>query len=337
MNVHFFNSEVWYQLNEEMKNFWTSKVQPNSTFSVRIYPDLMTALYEVAQGLAQFYIHKKSYLIHEGVSPYIHQLGKNFLRAGFLQTEFQTKTLLSPLSDEELEKEIESIIKKDTLFSVMSGDHPITGAIYDWKKVSERLESKKVFQVFLQHHLHEVPKISPYSLHLIQGKNLCIAFIGERFKGTPLFTEMKDWSSLGIQINQEYDFFNERLNLINNSQLKLSIEKTEALFFQKDASLQITSRIFDRSLIFLKNLNSDQARDLIQSNFPNYSQRVAIVNLCDIKITADQIRWWDFGFDQKDAHRLLVLGSEPSQDEKFVAWLKKQDDQNSVLEFEVKV
>lgn len=339
MDVHFFNTEHWHDLHLQLQAEWEKMRPPQppaaspdalsslaqSSFAVRVFPDLPTALYEVSHGCAQFYAHKKSVIIQEGHSPYLSHTAKLFLREGYT-----VDSLADPLQCE---------LKKDLLFSLMQVDHPVMGQKFDWRETSRKLAEKKIFSLMVHHALHEFPELDPYSIHLIQGKNICIALCGERFKALPLFTNLKDWAKIKIQISDEMQAWQKRLSLAENPDLQKCILKNEALFPFPDnvKGEMLGPRYFDRSVLCLKNSNSDVLKKKIAAAFPQHFDKVHHTNLCDRHMVVDQLAWWKMPFEPSILSSILILEMEPSMDDSFIDWLVEQDQTVSSFGFEVKI
>lgn len=352
MELHFFNTENWYDINKKSRKFFLEELGFSGNFEVRTYLDMSQAVYEITQGLAQFYVHKRHFIIQEGISPYLHHIGRSLLRNAYIQAEIpkELQSTISLRSWGEVEKKksseiIENLLKKDTLVFLAALDHPVMGFSYPWHRVAEVFDQKKIFQVYLQHNFHSSFEVSPYHVHIIQGKDYVFGLLGERFKAPPLFTDMHPWvvnqnTSQPIDhfIESEFEVLRLRKKSLNESTLNQArIEAHEKNWPMPFPEIQLHERVFDRSLILLERISSSACVGNIKAQFPQYSTQVKTLDMCGLAITEDKLQWWDFGAPRKDLWRLLILDLVPSLDPQFIAWLKTQDSQARDFEFPIKL
>ena len=116
MKLDLFPLETWETLNSTIKTAWNVP----EDVSVRTFSNLPTAVYEVAQGTAQFLSHKRSLAVIKGQSFVFQPLLPYFYKEAY---QIQ---ILGHQSLPDVKIWVEAL-KKDTLFVVFCEDHPVTG------------------------------------------------------------------------------------------------------------------------------------------------------------------------------------------------------------------
>ncbi|HEY8270180.1 MAG TPA: hypothetical protein VIG33_04780, partial [Pseudobdellovibrionaceae bacterium] len=143
MKLALIPLEEWERLNDQLKIDFSLPAGN----SARIYKGMAHAVFETAQGTAQFFSHKRSLGVVKGQTSYFDSLLPYFYKEVFSVQAMSHLAVVDP------EVWVNSL-KKDTSFVLFSEDHPVTGELYDYDHLDELLNEKKIFAFRISHFRH---------------------------------------------------------------------------------------------------------------------------------------------------------------------------------------
>ncbi len=246
----FPQPEKWDLLNNHLKQ------QLKSEYSFRAFMNPYLACYDVIMGLAQLYAHKRSLVWIKGQSPIFDSVYPHFVREGYnIQTfSYQEFKDQSANMIEFVEK-----LKKDTLFFFFSEDHPLSGETFDYGELENVLSHKKIFTVSMSHQSHKFRKKSLYPL----AARIC--WYDSEFTGVHFGEKFKVNSLLGSYQNLSYSqqdsltTWQTKIDHVQNvKEFESEIKKFEASFTAEENYISSVQRIWDRSLLLLKSIHTDE-------------------------------------------------------------------------------
>jgi hypothetical protein len=135
MHIDLLPNELWETLNTKV----SANLNLGADTTVRVSKGLATSVHEVVASMAQFYSHKRS-------AAYVKGATHAFLGVlpGLYKEAFQIQVI--PTQDMASVTWIENL-KKDTNFVLYPEDHPITGEIYPWQEIDQKLNELKIFSI----------------------------------------------------------------------------------------------------------------------------------------------------------------------------------------------
>ncbi len=189
--------EAWYQANDLCRE---SLGLNGTDIGVRVYRGLQHALWEITEGLARLFPHRRTMSYVNGSHPQEGLLARSF--SGQL---FKVKRL----NREDVSGDFAwlSEVEKELLFHVHYIDHAITGEVFDPQPLRTATQGKRFVRIFISHSYHQVRtwSLEPenYDINLFSIRpDLCIALTGARVKVQPLFAEGMDWSDVTSAVLQ---------------------------------------------------------------------------------------------------------------------------------------
>lgn len=162
----------------------------SSEEGVRCYKSLSSALFECTFSTLQFYSHRKTVVLHRGVSPFIQQLEAPLIR--------DSKNVVSV----QLEP---AALEKDTALVVISADHIVTGQSYSIEDIEEMANQSRIVSLKILHSQELViaslqREIQPYSIELLNvGHGQTLARLGKKCKIHSFFSHLEPTSVFGSE------------------------------------------------------------------------------------------------------------------------------------------
>ena len=284
MRIDLVRQEEWEELNEALH----SELKISAKNRARAYTGMAEALYEVAQGTAQFMTHKKSVAFVSGQTPL----------AGLILPYYYKETYdvrLVPAMDletsEEAVDEFVKSLKADTAFVLVSEDHPVTGRRFPFvNRLNELLNAKRIITIRLSHfqHHYETQEILPYSVRVCSwGEGQSVAILGERFRSPALLAHGLSWNKEKYLTDLRESV--QSLDLEN----KESVLKFESQASQWGARAYLESneeRTFDRAVLVFEDINTEYLKTLLEKKIS--SSNLLATSLCALNMTASAMLWW---------------------------------------------
>jgi len=201
-------------------------------------------------------------------------------------------------------------LKKDTVFALLCEDHPVTGELYQYDRLDELLNEKKIysFRISHFHHFYEKKPLRPYSVRICYFDNdLALAFCGERFKSPPLLAPQMNWLPSKCI---------EQISKIHVSpEDKVQVEAFEKSFADIATPwfTQPTPRLYDRVLLKFSEVSGElliqRLYDRLQVDESQYYQTMDTTNLCRWNHYKTFNTWWEPKPSSEDLASLLVIDS----------------------------
>lgn len=306
MKLALVQLEEWEKLNDQLKIQFSLPAENTA----KIYKGMAHAVFEIAQGTAQFLSHKRSLGVVKGQTPYFDSLLPYFYKEVFAVQSISHLALSDP------EAWVNGL-KKDTVFVLFSEDHPVTGELYSYDHLDELLNEKKIYSFRISHFRHFYEKVSlrPYSVRMCYLNNdFTVAFCGERYKTSPLMAPQMSWSS------------SECLDAIHkihfSPQNQNSVESFEQSFSEiaKPWFTKPTPRLFERALLRFPEVNGEallqRLFDHLQVDPSKYYKTMDTTNLCRWHHFKTFSGWWEPKPSTEDLESLLIIDSD---------WLASKD------------
>lgn len=291
--------ERWEKLNDLLKTQFS--LSPDNT--ARIYKGMAHAVFEVVQGTAQFLSHKRNIAALKGQTPYFESLLPYFFKEVYGVQTLSHLALTNP-------EEWVNSLKKDTIFVAFAEDHPVTGELYDYDRLDELLNEKKIHSFRVSHfrHFYEKRPERPYSVRICYlNSDLALAVCGERFRTPSLMAPQMSWQP------QEVSFQIQKIQASpQDAPTVLEFEKSFSTvakpWFEKPMP-----RLYDRALLKFPDVNAEailqRLFDSLQVDPSRYYETLDTTNLCRWHNFKTFSSWWEPKPSTEDLASLLVIDS----------------------------
>ncbi len=291
--------EQWETLNDRLKAHFTV---PDDN-SVRVYKGMAHAVFEVAQGTAQFLSHKRSLGIVKGQTPYFETLLPYFYKEAYAVQAINHRDLADP------EAWVHSL-KKETSFVLFSEDHPVTAEVYDFDRLDQILNEKKIFSFRISHfrHLYEKENVRPYSVRICYlESDYAIAICGERFRSPSLIAPYMNWNPSKC--------LEEIAKIHVSPQNQIQVEAMEQAFspIAMPWFVDSTPRLYDRVLLKFANVSGElmlhRLLERLQVDESQFYKTIDTTNLCRWNHYKTFTGWWEPKPATNDLASLVVIDS----------------------------
>ncbi|WP_413290305.1 hypothetical protein [Bdellovibrio sp. HCB337] len=291
--------EEWERLNDQLKIHFALPADNTA----RIYKGLAHAVFEVAQGTAQFLSHKRSLGVVKGQTPYFDSLLPYFYKEVFNVQAVNHLALTDP------EAWVNGL-KKDTTFVMFAEDHPVTGELYNYDRLDELLNEKKIFAVRISHfrHFYETAHPRPYSVRICYLNNdYAVALCGERFKTPALIAPQMNWHVAEcLSVVQKIHVSPQDKALVESFEKSFSDIATPWF-------AQGVSRLYERVLLKFPEVSAEallqRLYDHLQVDSSKYYETMDTTNLCRWHHFKTFNSWWEPKPTMDDLSSLLVIDS----------------------------
>lgn len=314
--------DVWEPLNESLK---ISLGFPEGDYSLRAYQGLGPAIWEIVQGTAQFYSHKRSVSLITGQTPHVAPVLPYLYKDGF---QVQAQSWPSDI------KGFVETLKKDTNFVIYSEDHPVTGEVFEVDEFDRLLNEKKIFSLRVSHqnHLYKSIEILPYTVRICgYNPSAALAFVGSKYKAPATMAPLLAWDaeSFSSGIQAVIKKAKEDETLIRN------FEKNIPAGFQVLNSAE--KRNFDRSLIYSLEASGEALQKNLASQMkitvqkPGWETLIETTHLCRWGGVGTYQAWWDKKPADEVLRGLLILSFEILKDPHVNSYLEKALQESRLL------
>lgn len=244
MRIDFPSPENWHRANSEATPFLGPL--PDGA-KAELYQGLGHALYDITEGLKQFYGHKKKVAFIPFGSAWLEPIMGIFYREGFEVLVFREPNK----NQDNIEAWIRSL-PADTLAVYYAKDHPFTGEILIPFDLAQINHNRRIPSIEICHTLHLTQELPLYGFHLqlrFYNSTFCVLIKGARSKFLPQSAIYLSWPSFDPEaILAEYN--QEEKELIEDFERNLP-HPVQAYF---NGSLR---RVFDRAVVDLKDMSGD--------------------------------------------------------------------------------
>jgi hypothetical protein len=270
MRIDLLVHEKWEGLSEDLKALVPVETLENHTFSLRPFRGLAHAVFEIIFGNALYFDHKKNAGIVKG---------NTYAFTGVLPFLYKNSYEIQSIPYQEMSEPtawVESL-KKDTNFVLFAEDHPVSGELYEWRKLDQLLNEKKIFSIRVSHHswLAQTTQLGPFSVRICSvSSDYAFAAGGSRFKAPPLISPKMNWQPRDFlaQFEQTKAAFMENQKTVLDFEGKLPqgwqpyLQKTQ-------------KRLFDRAIIYNEKYNGEAIQKAILRELGEAGSHVGVESL----------------------------------------------------------
>jgi hypothetical protein len=300
MKVDLQAFEIWESLNARM----ALELRTPADTTVRCYAGLGAAVFEIAQGAAQFYSHKRSIAMISGATPHFRSVLPYLFKEGY-EVQVAPETGAN--------KEWIDGLKKDTCFALIAEDHAVTGELFELTEIEQALNEKKIFCLKVSHHnhLYREQTLLPYSVRICSyDPQTAVALLGARMKAPAMVASYLDWDAEKFLKSVQ----DRKSASRENQELIETFEKSLPKGFS--ALLQTSKRTFDRALIYTEEAGGETLQQFLSSALkmplqkPGWETRLETTHLCRWGGIRNYDDWWKARPTESILRGLLILGTE---------------------------
>lgn len=302
MFIDVVRPESWEELNDQVK----SSFGLDARLRVRSFQGIGQAVFEIAQGTAQFMSHKKSIGVILGQTSVFESLLPYYYK------ETYEVNALSHLKLTNVKEWVESL-KKDTNFVLFSEDHPVTGELYLFADELDKLLNEKrisSFRVSHAQHFYQATEVRPYTVRLCSyAPQAAVAVLGERFRSPSLLAQNMSWDK------------EEFLKAIVDARSVRSVNPPLVEKFEKDIASVATpffktgsARLFDRAVCVFADASAEAVAEVLFKKLGLSSeqgwQKLSSTNMCHWSVIKMFRHWWEPAPSQEQLRGMLIVGAE---------------------------
>lgn len=310
MLIDVVRPETWEELNDEVRNV----LGLSAKLKARVFQGLGQAVFEIAQGSAQFMAHKKSIGVIRGQTPVFESLLPYYYK------ETYEVHALSHLALVNVKEFVESL-KKDTNFVLFAEDHPVTGEIYPFvEELDKLLNEKRIFSFRVSHagHFVQSEELRPYSVRICSfAPDLAVAILGERFRSPSLSAFNQTWNKADILLRLQQTRASRTHNEKTLRDFEAQVQNKIPVFFQPE-----TKRIFDRTVLMIPDASAEAVAQLLFKKLgwstADGWKKIETTNQCHWSTGAKTFKtWWEPNPTPQSIRGLLVISLEALQTKDF--------------------
>jgi hypothetical protein len=188
-------------------------------------------------------------------------------------------------------------------------DHPVTGEIFEWKKIDDLLNERKIFGIRLSHRSSsEQQFLQSYSVRIQPlNQNFAIAALGAKYRSPQVMSAHLPWTGVEIEIE----------NPLQNKAIVQDFEKSLPPGYRP--LLTTESRSWDRSVIFHEEVSGEFLLQKVAAELkinlapPGLETRLETLNLCRWKNPRLLQDWWDQLPSEEQLQRTLLISADVLQ------------------------
>jgi hypothetical protein len=226
---------------------------------ILIYNGYQHALWEVSQGLAKLFSHKKTIAILHGDEPSYAAIASAFSEDGYIIKSLKLEDFKDPSA-------WLAPIQNELLFVLFAQDDLVTGAIHDVSTLNATLKDKRVFRVSISHSAHQLraqTRPEPFEVRILSlATERALLVAGERCRISSPVADRLPWrldepervtAELAVTSAAEVEARQKRV---------LNFEKNLPDGFQPYFAADAV-RVFDRAVIFHPGLDGSAVVDAL--------------------------------------------------------------------------
>ncbi len=301
MQLDLQKSWSWNDINLKFEKEMRQKLSGQTwAGKVLLFPSVANALYELSQYWIKLMPHKKNICVQTGVTGAFEFLIENWYREG-LHPSFLDATK----SQDELAK----IFPENPVLYARAANHSITGQTFDRPEFSDQLNAQRVPEMI---YFSEVPSFQmPKSYQIFVTRlpsGLALAHLGERVKFQSFLAGYVQYSESLI-----LESLKQLTSVDQNKEKIIQLERQDFLipFF----SAEQTDRIYDRSVFFLKDI---QSQAVVQAMQQKGYENLQSLSLCAWEGGGSNfLKWWPSKPDWDKLKRMMVVSATEIQKESF--------------------
>lgn len=302
MLIDVVRPETWDELNDQVKSSWGL----DARLRVRCYQGLSHAVFEIAQGTAQFMSHKKAMGAVLGTTSVFENLLPYYYK------ETYEVAAISHLQLNNVKEWVEGL-KKDTCFVLFSEDHPVTGELYPFvEELDKLLNEKRIYSFRVSHaqHSYHAAEIRPYTVRLCSvSAHAAVAILGERFRSPAMLAMDMSWDKNLFLQEIEKARGQREVNAALVEKFEKDVSALGSSFFQVGAP-----RLADRAVIVLNEVSAEAVAEHLFTKLGLSKEegwrQLSSTNMCHWSGMKMFRHWWQPTPSHEQLRGLLVIGLE---------------------------
>jgi hypothetical protein len=279
MEILLPRTEIWYQKCDQIR----SQIGVPDETELRLYPGLHFALFEICQGTASFFSHKKSAAYMRGQS-YALSAIVPFLYKESFQIQSRSSLDLAPAS------EWVAGLNKDCLFVILIEDNPVTGEVFNNDEIDRLLNEKKIFSIHISHRktwARGVGELRPYTILVNEcGHENCVVLFGSKYKVQTNFAKY-------FLPNKALDFFMNGYRNENRESAVILQQFIQKLPAEMKALEFKTEHLSDRLLIGHREVHGSTLAHELRKIEPKLQSDGLLVALSGCSESFADYDWWE--------------------------------------------
>ncbi len=315
MYIDVVRPETWDELNDSLK----TQMGLADPLRARVFKGLAHAVFEIAQGSAQFMAHKKAIGFIKGQTPAFENLLPYYYK------ETYEVNILSHLQLQDVKTWADGL-KKETNFVVFAEDHPVTGEIYPFvEELDKILNEKRIYSFRISHfrHFHESIQVRPYSVRLCSYTgNLAVAILGERFRCPPMMVQNMEWNHADVLQEALLAQEGRKLNASLIGSFEASFSDIAKPYFSSEQT-----RLYDRAVLVFKNTSAEALAEKVFAKLGISSEegwlQLDSTNMCHWSGVKMFSHWWEPSPSNETLRGLLIISPTILENPQFAKSLRE--------------
>jgi len=310
MLIDVVRPETWEELNDEVRHV----LGLSPKLKARVFQGLGQAVFEIAQGTAQFMAHKKSIGVIRGQTPLFESLLPYYYKETYEVHALSHLALVNV-------KEFVEGLKKDTNFVLFAEDNPVTGEVYPFvDELDKLLNEKRIYSFRVSHaqHLSQTEELRPYTVRLCSyAPDLAVAILGERFRSPSLSAFNQTWNKTDILLRLQQARQVRPQDPKAVQEFESQVQNKIPAYFAPNAL-----RLGDRAVLVIPDASAEAVAQLLFKKLGWTSgegfQKIESTNQCHWSTGAKTFKtWWEPTPSSQQLRGLLIISLAALQTKDF--------------------
>jgi hypothetical protein len=310
MLIDVVRPETWEELNDEVRHV----LGLSPKLKARVFQGLGQAVFEIAQGSAQFMAHKRSIGVIRGQTPVFESLLPYYYKETYEVHSLSHLALVNV-------KDFVEGLKKDTNFVLFAEDHPVTGEVYPFvDELDKLLNEKRIFSFRVSHaqHFTQSEELRPYSVRLCSfTPDLAVAILGERFRSPSLSAFNQAWNKTDILLRLEQARLVRPHDDKTVQDFEAQVQNKIPLYFAANKK-----RLSDRSVLVIPDASAEAVAQLLFKKLgwtaDEGFKKIETTNQCHWSTGAKTFKtWWEPNPTPQNLRGLLIISLSALQTKDF--------------------
>jgi hypothetical protein len=310
MLIDVVRPETWEELNDEVRNV----LGLSPKLKARVFQGLGQAVFEIAQGSAQFMAHKKSIGVIRGQTPVFESLLPYYYKETYEVHSLSHLALVNV-------KEFVEGLKKDTNFVLFAEDNPVTGEVFPFvDELDKLLNEKRIYSFRVSHALHfsQAEELRPYTVRLCSfAADLAVAVLGERFRSPSLSAFNQNWNKNDIllRLQQARQVRPQDAKAVQD--FEAQVQDKIPLYFSANSK-----HLNDRAVLVIPDASAEAVAQLLFKKLgwsaAEGFQKIESTNQCHWSTGAKTFKtWWEPAPSAQQVRGLLIISLAALQTKDF--------------------
>lgn len=310
MLIDVVRPETWEELNDDVRHV----LGLSPKLKARVFQGLGQAVFEIAQGSAQFMAHKKSIGVIRGQTPVFESLLPYYYKETYEVHSISHLALVNV-------KEFVESLKKDTNFVLFAEDNPVTGEVFPFvEELDKLLNEKRIFSFRVSHaqHFSQAEELRPYTVRLCSyAPDLAVAVLGERFRSPSLAAFNQPWSKTEILLRLKESRRVRPQDTKTVQDFEAQVQGKIPLYFSAQAK-----RLGDRAVLVIADASAEAVAQLLFKKLgwttEEGFQKIETTNQCHWSTGAKTFKtWWEPAPTPQALRGLLIISLAALQTKDF--------------------